>query len=144
MPRIQLKPLKSYSFTIDIPVRITDINYGGHLGNDRLLALVHEARIAFLTEWNFSEMDCGGVALIMGDAAIQYQGEAFAGDGLRFEVTAAEPSRTGFRLFYRITRPEDGKSIALVETGMICFDYSTRKIQPLPLAVRELCMTEIK
>ena len=29
-------------------VPISDINYGGHMGNDKSLALFHEARIAFL------------------------------------------------------------------------------------------------
>ena len=141
MSRIQLKPCASYPFSFEMPVRITDLNYGGHLGNDRLLALVHEARVAFLSQHGFSEMDCGGASLILGDAAIVYQNEAFAGDVLRFEVAAGEPSRCGFRLFYRITRPKDKVKIALVENGMVCFDYGTKKIRPLPEAVREMCTT---
>jgi acyl-CoA thioesterase FadM len=48
MPRIKLKPLSEYSFHTDIVVRTTDLNYGGHLGNDKLLSLIHEARVAFL------------------------------------------------------------------------------------------------
>jgi acyl-CoA thioester hydrolase len=48
MPRVKLKPLDHYPFSTDITVRTTDLNYGGHLGNDRLLSLIHEARVAFL------------------------------------------------------------------------------------------------
>lgn len=141
MPRVQLKPLDHYPFFTDITVRTTDLNYGGHLGNDTLLSLIHEARAAFLASHGFSELDCGGASLILADAVLVYQGEAFAGDILRFEVVAGEPSRCGFRLFYRVTRPADGTVIALVENGMVCFDYETRKIQPLPEVVRAICTT---
>ena len=139
MPRVQLKPLQRYPFRTEMTVRTTDLNYGGHLGIDRLLSLIHEARVAFLGSHGFSEVNCGGVSLILADTAVIYQGEAFAGDVLRFEVAAGEPSRKGFRLFYRVTRPADDAAIALVENGMVCFDYALRKIQPLPEAVRAVC-----
>ena len=98
--------------------------------------MVHEARVAFLAAHRLSELDFAGVSLILGDAAVVYQAEAYAGDRLLFEVTAREPSRTGFRIFYRITRPADGQAIALVENGMACFDYGARKIAALPAAVK--------
>ncbi len=138
MPRIELKPLAEYQFATELTVRVTDLNYGGHLGNDRLLGLVHEARLAFLANHGWSEMDCGGVSLIMGDAAIVFLGQAYGGDRLRVEVSIGEPRRCGFRLFHRITRASDGKAIALVETGMICFDYERQRVQPLPPKVKEL------
>ena len=72
MPRIRIKPLDRYPFSINITVRITDLNYGGHLGNDSLLSLIHEARVAFLDSHGLSELDCGGVSLTMGDAALIY------------------------------------------------------------------------
>jgi len=142
MPRVRLKPLDQYPFSIKIVVRVTDLNYGGHLGNDSLLSLVHEARVAFLASHGFSELDCGGVSLTMGDAAIVYQGEAYAGDELNIEVAAGEPSKTGFRLFYRLTRSSDGQKIALAETGMVCFDYNAKKILHLPKAVEDICTSK--
>lgn len=142
MPRVQLTAQPDYPFAVELVVRTTDLNYGGHLGNDRLLSLVHEARVAFLAAHSWSELDCGGAALILGDAAIVYQAEAFAGDLLRFEVVVCEPGRAGFRLAYRVTRPADGKAIALVETGMVCFDYGTRRIVPVPAALAAILRKE--
>ena len=130
--RIRLKPRARYDFHFDIPVRVTDINYGGHLGNDRLLSLLHEARSAFLASHGMTEQDCAGVSLTMGDAVIQYRAEAFAGDVLRIEVAAGEPAECGFRLFYRVTRPADGAEVALAETGMAACDYTARRVRPLP------------
>jgi acyl-CoA thioester hydrolase len=137
MPRLKLNPLASYGYSCDITVRTTDLNYGGHLGNDRLLSLVHEARVAFLASHGLSELEFGGASLIMGDTAVIYQAEAYAGELLRFEVAAGEPSRSGFRIFYRITRPSDGQAVALVENGMACFDYQARKIVPIPHALTD-------
>ena len=136
MPRVQLQARARYAHRATITVRTTDLNYGGHLGNDRLLSLVHEARVAFLAAAGFTELDCGGVSLIMADAAIAYRGEAFAGDELLFETAAGEFGRLGFRLFHRVTRTTDGAVIALVETGMVCFDYEGRRPVAVPDAVR--------
>jgi len=136
MPRRKLNPLSTYPFSCELVVRTTDLNYGGHLGNDRLLSLVHEARVAFLASHRLSELEFGGVSLILADAAVIYQAEAYAGNRLVFEVAAGEPSRTGFRIFYRVTRSDDGQSIALVENGMACFDYGSRKVAALPPAVK--------
>lgn len=137
MPRLRLKPLDAYSFGTDIAVRITDLNYGGHVGNDTFLSLIHEARTAFLASRGFSETECGGVSLIMADAAIVFKAEAHAGDVLRFEVAAGEAASCGFRLFYRVTRPADGKTILLAETGMVGWDYRAGKVMPFPAAVCE-------
>jgi len=132
MPRLQIQPLARYPFHLDLVVRVTDLNYGGHLGNDRLLALLHEARVAFLAVEGWSELDLAGVGLILGDAGIVYRAEAFAGDELRIAVGVAEVGRAGFRLGYRVTRPADGTVIAVAETGMVCFDYGDRQVRALP------------
>jgi acyl-CoA thioesterase FadM len=134
-----LEPRSLYTFHTDIRVRVTDLNFVGHLANDRLLSLVHEARVAFLAEHDWNELNCAGVSLLVADTAVVYEGEAFAGDVLRFDVTAGEPTGRGFRLFYRIIRSIDDAPIALVENGMVCFDYETRKTRRLPDAVRVIC-----
>ena len=132
MPRIKLTPMENYPFSVEIAVRTTDLNYGGHLGNDSLLALIHEARVAFLKKHGLSEKNFGGISLIIADTAIVYQGEAFEGDILKFEVAAGEPTRSGFRMFFRVTRIKDKVPIALVENGLVCFDYDKKTIQQLP------------
>ncbi|MBC8425859.1 thioesterase family protein [bacterium] len=136
MPRVSLTPLPAYGHATELVVRTTDLNYGGHLGNDRLLALLHEARVAFLSAHGWTELDCGGVSLIMGDAALEFKGEAFAGDVLAVETGVAETGRAGFRLAHRVTRRGDEATIALAETGQVGYDYEKRRIAPLPDALR--------
>ena len=144
MPRVRLRPLRDYPYETRIAVRTTDLNYGGHLGWDRLLTLAHEARIAFLAQLGLSELECHGVSLILGDVAAVYQSEAFAGDELRFELSAGEFSSSGFRIFYRVTRAEDSEPVALIETGMACFSYRERKVCRLPDSLRELLTSGVQ
>jgi acyl-CoA thioester hydrolase len=134
MARIKLVPPGHFSFSTTIPVRITDLNYGGHVGNDAILSLVHEARMQYLNNYGFNELQFDTASLIMSDAAIEFRSEAFYGDVLTVFVTAGEFSRVGFDLFYKFTKKDGEKEIlvALVKTGMICFDYTARKVVTVP------------
>nr|WP_220483010.1 thioesterase family protein [Rufibacter quisquiliarum] len=124
-----------------MPIRITDLNYGGHLGNDALLSLLHEARVRFLKEHGYSELDFGGAGLIMSDVGIVYKGEGFYGDVLTVQVQAVEFSKYGFDLVYRLTN-QNGREIAHAKTGMLCFDYGARKLQTIPAQARERLETK--
>ena len=45
MGRVKIKfPAENPLFITTIHVRIGDINYGGHVGNDAILSIIHEAR----------------------------------------------------------------------------------------------------
>ena len=132
MARVQIEAPPTWLFHATLTVRVGDINYGGHLGNDRVLGLAHEARVRWLASHKFSEGDVGGVGLIMADAALVFRQEAFLGDVLEVALGAAEVRRSSFDLVYLMTRPADGAEIALVKTGMVCFDYTARKVVRLP------------
>ena len=60
MPRVKVTLPESFLFTVELPIRITDLNYGAHLGNDALLSLLHEARVKFLAHLGQPEQ-VGGV-----------------------------------------------------------------------------------
>lgn len=132
MPRIKIELPDHFSFSTIIPIRITDLNYGGHVGNDTILSLVHEARVQFLRNFQYTELDIEGVSLIMGDAALEFKAESFYGDSVQIFVTAGDFSRVGFDLYYKLVRTSDQTLIATAKTGMICFDYTTRKVVSLP------------
>ena len=129
--RVQLQLPDSFSFQTRIPVRITDINYGNHLGNDAILSMMHEARVQFLHSLGYSELELEGAGLIMSDTAIIYKGEGFYGDVLTVKVAAADLNKYGFDLYYVFTN-QHGKEIAHAKTGMLCFNYATRKLMALP------------
>ncbi len=73
MARIKLELPENFPFDTELRVRITDVNYGGHMGNDALLGLLHEARVRFLAHHGLTELDIGGVGIIIADSVIVYQ-----------------------------------------------------------------------
>ena len=127
MARLRLDIPETLPFSMEIGVRVGDLNYGNHLGNDALLALLHEARIRFLASRGYTEMDIEGAGLIMTDAAVVYKAQAFLGDRLRIDVGAGEFSGSGCDVFYRVERPADGRLIALAKTGIALFDYQRKR-----------------
>jgi acyl-CoA thioesterase FadM len=132
MARIKIELPESFPFTTDLDVRISDINYGGHLGNDAVLSLIHEARIRFLASLGFSEMDIDGRGLIMVDAAVVYKGEGFHGDRLVVEVGVTSTTRNGCDFVYRILNRDTGRELVLAKTGIVFFDYERRKVVRIP------------
>ncbi len=134
MPRVKLELPPVFHFSAVIPVRITDLNYGGHAGNDTFLTYIHEARIQFLKSKGYSELDLGGAGLIMSDVMIEFKNEVFYGDVITASVAAGEFTKYGFDLFYNLETTREGKTllVAKAKTGMVCFDYQNRKIVSVP------------
>jgi acyl-CoA thioester hydrolase len=137
MARIKITLPDSFAFSCDIPVRITDLNYGGHVGNDTILSLIHEARVQYLKKFGMQELDFAGVGLIMGDAAIEFKSESFHGDVIRVWVKAAEFTKVSFDLYYKLEKTS-GEAVAFAKTGMICFDYGKKKVVGIPDGVKEM------
>lgn len=139
MARVKITLPGTFSFSCTIPLRITDLNYGGHAGNDTILSLIHEARMQYLQNMGFTEMDFGGTGMIMADAAIEFKSELFYGDVVIASIAAAEISKIGFDLYYKLEKRtgQNTITVALAKTGMICYDYTKKKIVPLPEDARK-------
>lgn len=129
MPKIKLQELLSYPFTVEIPVRITDINYGGHLGNDSMVSILHEGRFRFVQHIGYKdEIEAG---MIMADLVVQFKAESFCDDKLIIGIAVGEFSKSSLRIFYKAANA-DGKLIALAESGIVFIDYKTKKICGIP------------
>ena len=140
MARIKLAIPTQKIFSTEIAVRITDINYGNHVGNDAFVQLIHEARVQWLSTNNYTELNIEGASLIMADLAVEYKAESFYGDVLQIEIAVGEISRAGFELYYQITTTRDEKTvlIAKAKTGLVSFNYEEKKIRELPLKFIDL------
>ncbi len=139
MARIKLELPEIFPFSTELTVRITDLNYGGHLGNADTLVLIHEARVRFLRSFGYSEIDIEGYGTIMIDAVIQFKSQAFAADVLVIVVAAADFSRLGCDIYYRLTNKETGAVVATAKTGVAVFDYANQKrVSPPDAFVKKL------
>lgn len=134
MPKSKLKVQEKYEFEYGKTLQVTDINYGGHLGNDALVGITHEARVNLLRTLGCSELDLGDGAtgIIMADLAVNYLGEGFMFDDIKVLSHIDEISTHSFRIFHHMLKED--KTIALAETGIIAFDYNERRITEIPRA----------
>ncbi|MBP9925877.1 MAG: thioesterase family protein [Cyclobacteriaceae bacterium] len=137
MARVAIQLPDLFIYETDMVVRVSDLNYGNHVGNDSILTLMQEARTLFYRNRGFeSEVKLeGSIGQIVADAAIVYKSESFLGDTLRIQIAVGEHHKYGFDLFYRITQRKTGKEVALGKTGIVCFDYDKRKMISIPASV---------
>lgn len=129
----------SFQFSTQLPVRITDINYGGHVGNDRVLSLIHEARMQYLAKLQLSELRFGNTGLILKQISVDFLKEMFWGNMLQVSVTAGEFSRVAFALFYKvdIIHGSEATTAARAKTMMICYDYEKKKLSALDEEIKQ-------
>ena len=138
MPRIKIDLPAEFRFSTSIPVRITDLNYGGHVGNDTILSIIHEARVQYLKTHGYEELNIEGTGLLMSDVAIEFKYELFYGDMIKVFVTPGNFTAVAFDLFYKLEKSLDNRSVivAVAKTGMVCYDYEKKKIAKFPLEAK--------
>lgn len=139
MDRIKIRLPEIFRFTTEIDIRITDLNYGGHVGNDTFLGLAHEARCRFLGSLGYTELHIENVSLIMSDAAIEFKKELFQGDRIMISIAAEGFHKFGFDLLYLFEKmdKEEKLIVAKIKTGMMCYNYTEKKLEALPELAKE-------
>lgn len=114
-------------------VRVGDINYGGHMGNDKALLLFHDARIRFLESIGFSEKYIGDNAgIILNEAHVYYLKEIFLYDRLQANIAVTEVSTASFLLEYSFIREKDAVEVLKGTTKILAYDYDLQRVVKLP------------
>jgi acyl-CoA thioesterase FadM len=132
MPRAKVHLPDSFLFSTTIPVRITDVNYGGHLANDAVLAMMHESRVRFLDTLGYSEKAIEGFGIIMADAVIEYKSQGYQGDLIEIKIGVGDYSKYGCDIFYQLINTSTQRDVARAKTGIVFFDYTEEKMANLP------------
>ena len=134
MARIQIDLPEKFLFNTELTIRASDLNYGNHVGHDRVLTLMQEARVEFYRTLGFkNELNFeGSIGQVIADVAVQYKSESFLADQWIIKVGVLDIGKYGFDMFYLIENKQTGKEVARGKTGIVCFDYSTRKVARIP------------
>lgn len=119
-------------FSTLLEVRIYDINYGNHLGHDSLISLLHEARLRFLKELGYTELDIHGLGTIITNLVVNYVHEAFYSDKIIINIEIINTSGTSLQILYQAKAAETNKEIAKALTTLSFFDYQKRKVAKIP------------
>ena len=125
------------NFKIDIPVRISDINYGGHVGHAELIKITHQARLKFFSEFSLKENDIGGAGVIVKALSVNYKGESFFDDTLHVLICLQKIEKTSCVFHYEITKNEN-KPVATVIETVLFMNYESRRIKRVPQVMYDL------
>ncbi|MDO8319790.1 thioesterase family protein [Rhodoferax sp.] len=137
MARIQIRLPSQFAFSTDITIYQSHLNYGGHLDNALLLTLVSEARVRFFKSLGYTELNVEGVGILVADAALQYRSEAFHGEVMVLRMGATDLGHKGFDMVWSMTEQSTQREVARGKTGIVFFNYPTRKVVPMPDAFRD-------
>jgi acyl-CoA thioester hydrolase len=134
MARIKIDLPKTFSFSTTIPVRVTDLNYAGHVGNDSILSMIHEARVQFFNHFGYGELDFAGIGTIMSDVAIEYKNEVFYGDEIIVSVAFGDITKVAFDVLYKLEKRSTGQliTVAYAKTWIACYNFKTKKLSAIP------------
>lgn len=143
MGRIKIDISGNLMAIVPVKVRIGDINYGNHVGNDAFVSIIHEARLQWLQQNNFTELDIAGTGLIMSDLAFEFKNEGFYGEEISIRLSAGELTSVSFELYYELIVIRNDVEILLAnaKTGMVCFDYTNKKIAKMPMELKSILLT---
>lgn len=136
MARIRIELPDSFPFSTEITLLIGHINYGNHLDNAQVLALVSEARMRFFKSLGYSELDVDGLGIVVADAAVQYRSEAFHGELMVVSMGAGDFHEYGCDLVWRLQEKESAREVARGKTGIVFFDYQLRRKAAVPAGFR--------
>ncbi len=124
-------------FQFDYKIQQEDINYGGHVGNERALLFFQMARMNFFESLGLSEMDLGeGAGVIQKNGFVEYNKQLFLEDSISIKITNIEFSKISFNMKYEIFNQE-GECVINGSTLLVCFDYSTHRIKKVPNLFKE-------
>ena len=134
MARTKIEIPEPFLASFNIPIRIADINYGNHVGNDAFVSIIHESRMQWLQKHGYTELSIEGIGLIMSDLAIEFKNESFYGDILKVKISSGEITRVSFDLYYSLSAKRNNEIILLANarTGMVCYDYAAKKVVAIP------------
>jgi len=136
MGRVEIELPERFPYAVELDVRVGDLNYGNHLGNDAVLTLIHEARRRYIRSLGSDEIGADGLGFVVADAAVVYRAQAFYADRLRIEVAAGDFGSRSCAFFFRVSDVAGGRVVAEARTGMVSFDFKAQKAVSIAPALR--------
>lgn len=137
MARVTINLPETFSFSTELPIYISQINRGDHVGNDSMVNILNEATIRFFGAKGIADFCVHGVRLINADMAMELKAESKYGDSLLVEIAPNDFHKYGCDLVYRISSKNHGHVVALAKMGYVAFDYETGSLTEAPAGFQE-------
>jgi YbgC/YbaW family acyl-CoA thioester hydrolase len=143
MARNKILPPTPACFVIYLQVKEPDVNYAGHVGNERYLLFAQEARLAFLKSLGCTELKFGAYGIILAETHVEYLTELFIDESIEVHLSITAPTRVAFECYYQVKTNREGKFViaANIRSNMVCFDYKEKKVKSIPEEIKSLLLS---
>ncbi|MDP0488013.1 MAG: thioesterase family protein [Fusobacterium sp. JB020] len=124
-------------FSTNYKVRIDDINYGGHMGNERALVIFQQTRMEWLNYLELDEINIGeGKGTIQLESHVYYLKEVILGEELLCFIKEVKLGKIDFEIFYEIKNKKE-EIVLKGSTKMMAFDYERKRVSRIPKSFKE-------
>lgn len=124
-------------FSIKYKIKDEDINYGGHVGNERALLFFQMVRINFFESLGLSELNIGdNIGVIQRNSFVEYNKELFLDDEITIQITDIQLEKNKFNIYYEVYNQENKLAIN-GSTLLLPFSYAEKKLKRVPSIFKE-------
>lgn len=132
MERVKINLPQNTLFSYHFKIEKEDINLANHMGNERILVYANTIRTQFFIHLDLLENNpITSLGTIVANHSINYKSEGFLGDEITCEVGVNNITECSFDLIFHFIKNKE-KTLSMVRTGCVYYDYAQRKIHALP------------
>jgi acyl-CoA thioester hydrolase len=119
-------------YSVDLQVRISDINYGGHLDFAKLIAMAGDARAQFFHAKNIKDINENGIGIITRSVQTNYLAQCFFNDILEFNISTEVVKKTRLILSFDVKNKGTKDPVAKILIELIFINYNNGKPVKIP------------
>lgn len=132
MERVKINLPARFLFSYQFTIEAADINEANHMGNERILVYANSIRAKMFDGLQLKLNDeINGYGTIVANHSIHYKSEGFLGDVITCHAGVNNITECSFDLIFQFLKNND-RTLALLRTGCVYYEYEQRKIRPLP------------
>lgn len=132
MQNVRIEIPENILYTETITIGEEDINMANHMGNERILVLANTIRENMFKALHLNLFDIENqLGIVIANHIAVYKAEGFLGDKITCQAGINEVTECSFNLIFHFLK-DNGKTLALLSTRCVFFDFNARKIKELP------------
>ncbi|APJ03882.1 acyl-CoA thioesterase [Silvanigrella aquatica] len=121
-------------------MRIGDLNYGNHVGHDRLVTLVHDARCSLFEKYGLNELSIGQeeCSLIVNEIHFYYKSELHFLDNIKITSCFFDLNLCSVKINSVVYNTDKNIISAIGNVKLVGFHFKKNKILKLPEEFKNL------
>ncbi|MGC8595005.1 MAG: acyl-CoA thioesterase [Candidatus Kryptoniota bacterium] len=127
-----------FKFSVNVPIRFSDMDSLGHVNNAVYLTYFEEARVNYLRKvLNLDSGNVRSIGIVIAEIKCTYRSPAYYGDDLRVYTRVTWIRKRSFEMAYLIVEEKSGRVVAEGSSIQVAFDTDTKQPIEIPPEVKK-------